>query len=449
MNKLILISVPVAIALAACTGGSGGKPGDLPQNTSPVITDPGPLSVPEGTAVVTELEVSDAEGNTITMSLGGDDAGAFAITNAGVLSFLIPPDFENPGDADGDNVYQVTAIASDTYSPDASVDLTVEVTDDPDETFPMSWQGVSEPHPDAFVNANILSSFEFPGEIQADTTKYEVTGAFADPAIAAGGWNNLAGQPDAAWIGEASVTTCEIGGLDCDSPQGSILIKDVTVEKGSITFLMSGGDGANNVGVEIILSSNDSVLATYTPNSCGDAYLKGDQNYVHFETSGLIGATIDVRIFDEESGGCGFLAFDHFYQTDTPQGPSAGSISKPLTPVNVTSEPAALTGLIPQASFEAPADMVANRGWVATGDFANPADNSWEGTARASNAAAARLGDRAVSTCEMNDNASGCDAPIGTVTSPPFKVTDTFLNFLMAGGNGTAPVGMKLARWCR
>jgi hypothetical protein len=186
------------------------------------------------------------------------------------------------------------------------------------------------------------------------------------------------------------------------------------------------------------------VLATYTPNNCGDAYLRGDQNYVHFETSGLIGSTIDVRIFDEESGGCGFVAFDHFYQTETPRGPSVGSVSAPLSPVNVTSEPASATGLIPQASFEAPADMVANRGWVATGAFANPTATSWEGTARSSNAAAARFGDKAVSTCEMNDNAAGCDAPVGTLTSPGFQVTDDFINFLMGGGNGAAAVGAQL-----
>jgi hypothetical protein len=446
MKIRVLTVASIAIAIAACTpGGSGGKPGQLPQNTSPVITDPGPLTVPENTAAVTTLTVTDAEGNAVSLSLSGDDAGAFSITSAGVLSFLLPPDFENPGDMTGDNIYQVTVTASDTYTPDNTVDLTVEVTDDPNETFPMTWQGVSQPHPDAFVNANILSSFEFPGLIQSDTAKFDVTGAFADPAIAAGGWNNLAGNADAAWIGDASVTTCEIGGGNCDGPQGSILIKDVVVNKGSITFLMSGGSGANNVGVEVILSADDSVLATYTPNSCGDAYLKGDQHYVHFETSGLIGTTIDVRIFDEESGGCGFVAFDHFYQTDTPQGPSAGSVSAPLNPVNVTSEPAAITGLIPQASFETPVDMIANRGWVGTGAFANPTNDTWwEGTARASNGAAARLGNRAISTCEINDNAAGCDAPVGTLTSPSFTVTDNFINFLMSGGNGGAPVGLNL-----
>ena len=444
MNKSILFVVPVVLALAACESENGGDPANIPQNTSPTLSDPGPISVQENTAAVTTLTVSDADGNPVSLSLSGDDAGQFSITSAGVLSFSIPADFENPADLDGDNVYLVTVTASDTYSTDTSVNLTITVTDDPDETFPMVWQGVSPPDASAFVNENILSSFEFPGQIQADTVGFEVTGAFADPAIAAGGWNNLAAQPDAAWIGDAAVTTCEIGGGGCDAPQGSILIKDVAVTQGSITFLMSGGNGANNVGVEIILSSNDTVLASYTPNSCGDAYLKGDQHYVHFETSGLIGSTIDVRIFDEESGGCGFVAFDHFYQTETPRGLSAGSVSAPLTPVNVTSEAASATGLIPQASFEAPVDMVANRGWVATGAFANPTATSWEGTARTSNTAAARFGDKAVSTCEMNDNSAGCDAPVGSLTSPGFQVTDDFINFLMAGGNGTAPVGAQL-----
>ena len=45
-------------------------------------------------------------------SLSGDDAGLFDITG-GVLTFMSPPDFEAPADADTDNAYEVTVVVSD------------------------------------------------------------------------------------------------------------------------------------------------------------------------------------------------------------------------------------------------------------------------------------------------------------------------------------------------
>lgn len=120
----------------------------------------------------------------------------------------------------------------------------------------------------------------------------------------------------------------------------------------------------------------------------------------------------------------------------------AGVLSKPLSPVKVTLEGAvAITNLIPQASFENPVDMVAKRGWVATGAFANPTATSWQGTTVF--ATAARVGDKAISTCEMNIAAGVCDSPTGTLTSPPFQVTDLYLNFLMHAG-GSSKTGLRI-----
>ncbi len=59
-------------------------------------------------------------------ALGGADAGAFSITNAGVLTFSTPPDFETPTDDDGDNVYEITITATDSES-EASDEIAVTV----------------------------------------------------------------------------------------------------------------------------------------------------------------------------------------------------------------------------------------------------------------------------------------------------------------------------------
>ncbi|HYJ83995.1 MAG TPA: hypothetical protein VEW26_14275 [Allosphingosinicella sp.] len=63
------------------------------------------------TAVVT-VEARDPEGSPVTYALSGADAALFQVDSAGALSFLEGRDFEAPADSDGDNVYDVTVVAS-------------------------------------------------------------------------------------------------------------------------------------------------------------------------------------------------------------------------------------------------------------------------------------------------------------------------------------------------
>ena len=94
-----------------------------PTNTAPAITDPGALSVVEGSVDLGSLAATDAEGDTVTLSLGGADAAAFDLTD-GVLTFASAPDFELPSDADENNLYVLDVIASDGVD---STTLTVEI----------------------------------------------------------------------------------------------------------------------------------------------------------------------------------------------------------------------------------------------------------------------------------------------------------------------------------
>jgi len=73
------------------------------------------VTVLENTTAVTDVNAVDANQHPLAYSIaGGADAGRFAIDPlTGVLSFLAPPDFETPTDADGDNVYIVFVQASD------------------------------------------------------------------------------------------------------------------------------------------------------------------------------------------------------------------------------------------------------------------------------------------------------------------------------------------------
>lgn len=444
-KQLCLLSL--SLVLAACGGGNGGDPSALPQPHSPVFADPGAISVPELTRDVTKLSVSSPDNNNVKLSLTGPDAALFSISGDGSIRFAIAPNYLAPADANKDNVYEITAVADDSYSKPTTLSLSVKVTSCP--TCHVSSTATHVTTDDTtFVDENLISSFEFPAQMQKDTVKYTLTGAFANTT----NWNNIEYnnpnlKPSAARIGDASVSTCEIGGGGCDAPTGSITINDVTITKDSITFLMSGGNGGPDVGAQVLYtppgSSDAQVLGTYNPNSCGDPVLKGDQHYVNFDTSGLIGEKVQIKIFDNATSGCGFVAFDHFYQTDKPRGVNAGVLTKTLAPAKVTAEgPVTFQKMIPFASFENPADMVAKRGWVGTGAFANPTATSWQGTTR--DAAAARVGDKAISTCEIGGQGTPCDSPVGTLTSPAFKVTDTYFNFLMHGGGAGKKVGMRI-----
>ena len=66
------------------------------------------------TALDTYTGTDVDDGDTVTLSLSGDDADVFDLSATGVLTFKASPDFEAPTDANGDRVYKVTVVASDT-----------------------------------------------------------------------------------------------------------------------------------------------------------------------------------------------------------------------------------------------------------------------------------------------------------------------------------------------
>ena len=96
-----------------------------PAIAGPVATEYEENSV-EAIAAYTAM---DPEGTEVTWSLGGDDAGAFTVSGAGVLAFNAPPDYEAPADADTDNVYQVMLQATDLKGMMGMLHMVVSVTD--------------------------------------------------------------------------------------------------------------------------------------------------------------------------------------------------------------------------------------------------------------------------------------------------------------------------------
>ena len=83
-----------------------------------------------GTSDLYTYRATDPEGDEFTWEVGGTDGGAFEISeDGGVLAFKIPPDFENPGDFDGDNEYLVTVVVRDDQSNMSELEVLVAVTE--------------------------------------------------------------------------------------------------------------------------------------------------------------------------------------------------------------------------------------------------------------------------------------------------------------------------------
>ncbi|HSD36510.1 MAG TPA: putative Ig domain-containing protein [Rhodocyclaceae bacterium] len=122
------------------TDGAGAAVSDVFQitithiNGAPVITSDGggataSVSIAENTTFVTTVMASDDEANsTLTYSIsGGADADKFSIDpTTGALTFNAAPAFDAPGDADGNNVYDVIVQVTDgTLSDTQAIAITV------------------------------------------------------------------------------------------------------------------------------------------------------------------------------------------------------------------------------------------------------------------------------------------------------------------------------------
>ena len=99
-------------------------------DTAPVITSAATLTQDENAQPSLALTASDADttGEPITFSItGGADSGLFEIVNGNELRLVTAPDFENPADVGGDNVYDVEVTATDGTNPSAAQDIAFTV----------------------------------------------------------------------------------------------------------------------------------------------------------------------------------------------------------------------------------------------------------------------------------------------------------------------------------
>lgn len=105
-----------SLLLSGCGGGGNNGGGGTPPaaNTPPVFTSLQTASIAENTAAAYQATATDPDGDPLTFAIdGGADAALFSITTAGALRFNTAPDYDAPGDANGDNVYAVQLRVTD------------------------------------------------------------------------------------------------------------------------------------------------------------------------------------------------------------------------------------------------------------------------------------------------------------------------------------------------
>jgi Ca2+-binding RTX toxin-like protein len=146
---------------ATVTAEVTGVDDDPPLITSNGGGDTAAITLNENSLVVTTITVTDPDepdtapsvaaigtlAAQVTYSLEGPDAALFSISESGDLAFLAAPDFENPTDANRNNVYEVTVRVTDRTGRTDTQDIAVTISNVPGTSFVGD---VSGPTPDTF-----------------------------------------------------------------------------------------------------------------------------------------------------------------------------------------------------------------------------------------------------------------------------------------------------------
>jgi uncharacterized repeat protein (TIGR01451 family) len=156
------------------------------------------ISIPEFTTAVTTVTATDPDaGQTLTYNItGGDDAAKFQISSGGVLSFITPPDFNNPTDVGADNVYNVIVQVSDGAggTDSQAIAVTVQYVNQPPAFTPGANVTVNEDS-GAVTIPGWATGISAGTDESGQTLTFSVTGI--TPAVSAMGpvWTGYAGGP--------------------------------------------------------------------------------------------------------------------------------------------------------------------------------------------------------------------------------------------------------------
>ncbi len=100
-----------------------------PDTTSPVFTSTNSKNISENTTTVLTATATDASEITYSLSDSADSSKFELNSTSGILTLKTPADFENPADANSDNIYEVTLQATDSSQNSTSKDVNITITD--------------------------------------------------------------------------------------------------------------------------------------------------------------------------------------------------------------------------------------------------------------------------------------------------------------------------------
>ena len=202
----------------------------------PVFTSSSTVSARENQTAAYMAAATDADGDTLVYSLSGTDSALFTIdANTGEVSFRAAPDFEAPGDDDGDNVYDIIVTASDgTNSTNHNVAITVTDENEPDLMLDLSTLDGTN----GFILTGIYG-FDFSG--RSVSSAGDVNGDGYDDLII--------GARSADPNGESSGETYVIyGGASAPGTDGVLDLSDLD---GSNGFILTGIDAYDSSGYSV------------------------------------------------------------------------------------------------------------------------------------------------------------------------------------------------------
>ena len=275
-------------------------------------------------------ETSDTDGDGTGDKADTDDDGdGLTDTQEAILrTSPFKSDTDGDGVNDGIDAFPKDDRSSNFDADDDGVDAALDA-DDNDARVTWTRYRVTLA-PDAIPRANLIATFDWttekPAEIRANTTKYEVTGVFANPAQ--NHWNLYS----FARVGAASVSTthltypAELG----SQRRGTIKVKNVVIAGEYINFLATGGGDETDIGVSLFAAGTSTLLTDWKPSDC-QGWIKDDSDWRHFDVSALTGRSVDIEIYDNEGDHrlgeieCNSISFDHFYQSDSTRGELVGT----------------------------------------------------------------------------------------------------------------------------
>ncbi len=228
-------------------------------NTAPVIgTADAAVDYAENTPVATAVATytaTDAEGDTVTWTLGGTDAGDFSIDTNGALTFNTVRDFETPASVATSNIYSVTITATDDGDPNESdtLDVTVTVTNVDDEdgvvAIAITRDGTTVPGTPR-VGDTLTASVT-----DADSGSAAVTGTtWQWQSSSAGSTTNISGATDAAYspvAGDVGSTLQAVATYNDSTGSGKTATSAPTAPVVAPLVLTTAGDQGYTLGTTI------------------------------------------------------------------------------------------------------------------------------------------------------------------------------------------------------